>query len=250
MTVEEFENADERELRGRANQLFEEASKAGELVRTALLTEARFYLDEIDRRDDRFRSRRDLWLEVIIISLIVIEIAFSYVSLRESREQFAVLHNLESSSASTASTLTELQQTTEQMSKAVQEQLALSYEVALNVDINAVDNRLEITNAGRTPVTLWGMRIADDAISMLTHPHILAPGTSSSFPGERIIALGVEQVNKRRAASLPLTLFLKNEKSQEFIARYVFVNAPLNRPFSMWTQTISVTPATWSRNSR
>jgi hypothetical protein len=52
-------------------------------VRTALLTEARFYLDEIDRRDDAFRSRRDFWLELAIISLIVIEIAFSWVALRE-----------------------------------------------------------------------------------------------------------------------------------------------------------------------
>jgi hypothetical protein len=56
MTVEEFERATERDLRQRANQLFQESDGAGKLVRTALLTEARFYLDEIDRRDDRFRS--------------------------------------------------------------------------------------------------------------------------------------------------------------------------------------------------
>jgi hypothetical protein len=85
-------------LRQRANQLFEDASEAGELVRTALLTEARFYLDEIDRRDDRFRSRRDFWMEVAVITLIVIEIAFSFIAFREGKEQFAVLNNLEASS--------------------------------------------------------------------------------------------------------------------------------------------------------
>jgi hypothetical protein len=161
MTVEEFEKATERDLRQRANQLFEDASEAGELVRTALLTEARFYLDEIDRRDDRFRSRRDFWMEVAVITLIVIEIAFSFIAFREGKEQFAVLNNLEASSRATATTLAALQQTTEQMNKATQEEVALSYEVALKVQVNAPDSQLEITNEVpvHTENAIWRERL-------------------------------------------------------------------------------------------
>jgi len=169
-------------LRQRANQLFEDASEAGELVRTALLTEARFYLDEIDRRDDRFRSRRDFWMEVAVITLIVIEIAFSFITFREGKEQFAVLNNLEASSRATATTLAALQQTTEQMNKATQEEVALSYEVALKVQVNAPDNQLEITNEGRTAVTLWGIKIANQPTAMQPTPRILAPPPRRAFP--------------------------------------------------------------------
>ena len=125
MTVEEFERATERDLRQRANQLFQESDGAGKLVRTALLTEARFYLDEIDRRDDRFRSGRDFWMELAIIVLIVIEIVLSIVGLRGARDEFQVLHSLEASASATAANLTALQQTTEQLKSAAQEQVAL-----------------------------------------------------------------------------------------------------------------------------
>jgi len=250
MTVGEFEKAKEQDLRERATQLFEQAGAAGELVRTALLTEARFYLDEIDRRDDKFRSRRDFWMEFAVISLIIIEISFSYVAFREGKEQFKVLNNLEISSIATASTLTALQQTMEQVNKAMQEQVALSYEVALKVQIDLGTSRLEITNEGHTPVTLWGAKIADQATLMQPRPSVLAPGAPHSIPAERVIAVAQQQMMNKEIAAVPVILFLKNEKGEQFVARYVLGGGSLNTIFSIHTQVISVTPSVWSKKSK
>jgi hypothetical protein len=249
MTVEEFEKANERDLRDRANKLFQDASLLGELARTALLTEARFYLDEIDRRDDQFRSRRDFWMEFIVITLIVIEIGFSFIAFRDGKQQSAVLSNLEASSSATAKTLTALQQTIEEMNTATHEEVALSYEVALKVQLIAPDSQLEITNEGRTPVTLWGVKIADQPATMQSRPSILAPGAPHFVPAERIIVMASEEMTRTRAASIPLTLFLKNERTEDFLARYVLVSPSSPRPFRLDTQTVSVSRAAWSKRS-
>jgi hypothetical protein len=251
MTAGEFEKATENDLRRIASQRFNEASKVviNELARTALLTEARFYLDEIDRRDDRFRSRRDLILELVVIGLIAIEIVFSTVAYYEGKAEFAVLSNLEASSKETAATLAALQQTTEAMNKTTEAQAALSYEVALKVQLNLPDSVLEITDEGRTPVTLWGMKISDQPTTMQATPTILAPGAPDAVPAAQIVALATDQMNKKHAALIPLTLFLKNEKGDEFVARYRLMNRPTYGPFVMYAKLVSVTRTTWSKET-
>lgn len=250
MTVEEFEEATEQDLRNRANQLFEEASNAGKLVRTALLTEARFYLDEIDRRDDRFRSRRDFWMEFAIIVLIVVEIALSVVGLRGARDEFQVLDSLEASSSATAATLTALQQTTEQLKSAAQEQVALEYVVALKIYVDAANGRLEITNEGRTLVTFWGMKIAARSAEMQAAPSILVPGAPHSVPAEQILAIATEQMNKNHVASISLILFLKNERSEDYLARYDLVSGSPFQPFAMHAQFTSLSRVPWSQKKK
>jgi hypothetical protein len=190
----------------------------------------------------------------VVIALIAWEIHISLRQEREGtqaiREEQKIWTHMEASSNATASTLTALQQTTEQMNKAVQEQVALSYEVALKVQVDVFAHRLEITNEGHTRVTLWGVKIADQPTVMQTRPIILAPGAPQSVPAESIIALAQQQMGQRQVAAVPVTLFLKNEKGVEFVARYVMGGAPLNAVFSLHTEVISVAPLTWSKRPK
>ena len=127
--------------------------------------------------------------------------------------------------------------------------MALSYEVALKVQLNLPDNRLEITNEGHTPVTLWGMKVADQPTSMQLRPSILAPGAPSSIPSDQIVTLATEQMNKNPSASIPVALFLKNEKAEEFVARYLLVSGSSFGPFTMYTQVVSITATKWSKKA-
>jgi hypothetical protein len=95
MRTDEFEAASEGNLRRLANECFEKASATGALDKVRLLLEARFYLDEIDRRDDRFRSKRDLWLEIIVIGLILLEVVFALVGFREAGKQMDIAYRQE-----------------------------------------------------------------------------------------------------------------------------------------------------------
>jgi len=200
-----------------------------------------------------FQEKLVIVLEVVVIVLIAWEISISIRQEREELQAFAqereIWTQMEDSSKATASILTALQQTTEQMNRAMQEQVALSYEVALRVQVNVVDARLEITNEGHTRVELWGAKIADQ-MTMQTRPIILAPGAPQSIPAESIIVLAQQQMGRRQVAAVPVTLFLKNEKGEEFVGRYVMGGGPLYSVFSLHTEVISVAPLTWSRKTR
>jgi hypothetical protein len=219
--------------------------------------------DWLTERSD-YHERKEQWraiqefvvivLEILVIALISWEI---HISIREEREEVQafgkeqeIWRNLEASSRATASTLTALQQTTEQLNNAMQEQLGLAYEVALSVQLDAFAGRLEITNEGHTRVTLWGAKIADQVTVMQTRPIILAPGAPQSIPGEPIIALAQQQMGQKQVAAVPVTLFLKNEKDQEFVARYVLRGDQLYRAFSLHTEVVSVAPMMWSKKAR
>src|SRR5262245_48454968 len=84
MTLEEFEQATERQLRSHANDCLSRAE----------YPEARFYMDEIARRHEAKIVRRDLVLELIIVALIAGEIAFGAW---EGRKQAEILQHIQTS---------------------------------------------------------------------------------------------------------------------------------------------------------
>ncbi len=118
MTFNDFERANKRDLEEKANDCFRKYYDAntGGLDKPALLLEAQFYMNEMDRRHQTWISRRDLMLEMAVIVLIGVEILLG-------GKQDAVLTQLQSSTAATASTLASLQGTTVQMNRAIQRQL-------------------------------------------------------------------------------------------------------------------------------
>jgi hypothetical protein len=51
------------------------------------------------------------------------------------------------------------------MNEAVQKELAVSYEVSLNVKYDITSDRILITNEGRTNVALWGSKVRRAGLS-------------------------------------------------------------------------------------
>jgi hypothetical protein len=118
MTFHDFERAKKRDLKERANDCFRKYydPNTGGLDKPALLLEAQFYMNEMDRRHQTWIGWRDLVLEIAVIVLIGVEIWLG-------SKQDAVLTQLQSSTAATASTLASLQGITVQMNRAIQRQL-------------------------------------------------------------------------------------------------------------------------------
>ncbi len=117
MNVEEFEKAAEKELREKANEYFSKLDSSGSGDWAAHLLTAKFYMDEVERREqekerrfDRRVSTRDLALEIIVIFLIGLEIVFGYF---EEKEQMSALHELNLSAGQTAKTLTAVREAQE-----------------------------------------------------------------------------------------------------------------------------------------
>lgn len=107
MKVEEFEKTTKVELRQKANECFDKSEVAGSLDRPGLLLEAKFYLDEIERREQAWITSRDFFLEIIIIVLIGLEL---YFGITGGNAQLDVLAKLNSSASETAASLKSLQE--------------------------------------------------------------------------------------------------------------------------------------------
>jgi hypothetical protein len=79
---------------------------------------------------------------------------------------------------------------------------------------------------------------------------ILAPGAPQSIPADSIITIAQQQMGQKQVAAIPVTLFLKNEKGEEFVGRYVMGGGSLYAVFSLHTEIISVVPMMWSKKVR
>jgi hypothetical protein len=104
--------------------------EAGGMDRPALLLEAQIYLREVDRRGETWIARRDLWLEVIVIVLIIAEIG---IAAWEGKQQDKILGDMNKNVAATATTIGQLQtveqQSFEQQKQSVQSLIQMNGEL-------------------------------------------------------------------------------------------------------------------------
>ncbi|HLX44581.1 MAG TPA: hypothetical protein VKR43_14145 [Bryobacteraceae bacterium] len=272
MTFDHFEKATTRELRAEARDCFEKAARATTFESgLAYLFETQFYMQELDRRHGGRIAWRDLILEIVVIVLIGTEIGLAIKQGKDEDElmgkQNAILSNLQTSTADTAtamkglvemtkamrentsasaSTLVSLQKTTETMSRGVQDQLALNYDLQVNVIYDATGKNVHIINAGRTNVSLWGDHFGNETISIQPEGRIIPPGgvwTVSS----KTYADYIKNPPKNGSVTLPLILYLKNEHSEEFVLESKLTFEWKDDVLSMRTQVNTVRPEHWSR---
>jgi hypothetical protein len=105
MNTEEFERATEQDLRRNANECFDKLKDSGSQEWPALLLSARFYMDEIERREHDRVATRDLLLELVVIFLIGLEL---YFGITGGNAQIAVLQKLDTSASQTAAAVATL----------------------------------------------------------------------------------------------------------------------------------------------
>jgi hypothetical protein len=200
--LEDFENLTDLELRQKAMECFEGADSMQTLVGSTLLREAKFYLDEIERRNDAFRSRRDFWLEIIIISLIIIEIAFSYVSFRETPKEIAALET-------TAQNLQELDQVTKQ-------QLAVYRDIAIDVFWDTSSQLMNVTNYGNTTVDIFGLRFGSGKKMMIPQPFVLVSKATLPLGTQSIYTDARKSLPKGETQSVALQIYITDTAGRRF----------------------------------
>jgi hypothetical protein len=254
MRVEEFEKLTKKQLRSKANVCFATAEPSGELVRTALLTEARFYMDELNRRADSRVALRDLILEIVVILLIGAEIG---IGVYEGKQQAAalnkmqgVLSSLQTSSEATAKTLIALQSTTESMNKAIQKELSLFYDVSVSTIYTPSDKRLVVANMGRTNVVVGGIKILDGPTLMVPEGRVLTPQGTFNFELNLAHDVIVRLAAQNEDGLAAFDVYLKNERSEEFVIHSYFVVSLTDKTTITGVQEGTITPQHWSSKKR
>jgi hypothetical protein len=251
MDLEELGRLKRKQLRARANGCFGLAESRGVAERPGHIAEAEFYMRELENRRNSFTSIRDLILEMVVIALIGWEIHMSYRGERLESQNFekeqAVFANLQTSSAATAGTLIELQSTSRQMNEAVQKELAVAYEVSLNVKFDITSDHIIITNEGRTRVALWGSKVGKSGTVMEKGPRTLTPGVPYLITGHEVSTGLTGVVPKGGFAPVPFVMYVKNERGEEFVARYEFAQLLMMGPSHIEPIMVSIAPFDWSK---
>lgn len=233
MTFEEFSDADDLMLLLETKACFDEYNdpNTGGLDKPALLLEAQFYIQELGRREDSRIARRDFRMELVVIFLIGLELVAAVVLAiwggreqdRANQKQLTALgqvqgnlSNLNESSKATADTLTQLKAVTETMNGAIQKEVALFYDIRVNIVYEQGSKTLLVINNGRTSVTLWGVKVGDDKVLMMIAPQIMPPSGSYNFTFEGYQKALADTLAKGTSKDLVFVLLVSSEKKEHF----------------------------------
>lgn len=243
-----------------------------------ILSEAQFYLDEIERREGREERRRqsrigfrDFILEVIVIVLIGLEIIFGIVGGNQqlaalkrlkdgSDQQLALLQTMNTSAGQTATILKNLsdeqnqaltaqQQTLQiitQMNGALQAQLGLSYVPELTLTYNESQKSLLFQNFGKMNISLFGTKVSDQPERlMFPEPRIIVPSTGFTWSIEESLKAVSLRVPKGGREQVRYDVYFKNAKEKKFTASYFVIFLWKGDAMSVSVQMIGIAPEGW-----
>lgn len=212
----------------------------GLYIQPADFLAAQYYVSELDRREVRreneerdrietVRRRIDLGLELLIVVLIGIEILLAIGSdrqrsndaaleLKAFSEMQVVLSHLQDTSKATADTMKDERQIMEGMKTSLDRQVALFYDVQLNVVYNESTKRLVLINAGRTNVALYEASFSESQADTkkFAKPQLIAPSSTQEFELEKTVEALSKEIPKGQQRTFAFAFLVKNEKQQPF----------------------------------
>jgi hypothetical protein len=221
--LEDYENWNKKKLRQIINACFEHAPDAEPVDRLAVLLEAQFYTREMERRSDSWISRRDFFLEIVVILLIGWEVLMGYKQ-----------DHLQNQTAQTMGV----------MNIALQQQLALFYEVSVTPLWDGTTKKITVVNNGRTNIALWGSKFAGEP-AHIEDSRMLAPLGTYVIDSESLYNNVLKIVPKGSNKFVPLDLYFKNERGEEFVQHCVFGTSWKTDTLFLAIQVVSLEPTHW-----
>jgi hypothetical protein len=103
---------------------------------------------------------------------------------------------------------------------AQQRESALNY--AAIIELVYHNNQLQLYNAGRTNLYLWGEKLDDTAQILATVPRALSPGTSYYFFGDKLVKWALAQA-RHPILRIPFELYLSDELKRKHIAKFILL---------------------------
>lgn len=199
---------------------FDYAPETSPIDRLAILQEAQIYSRELERRDDSFIAKRDLWLEIIVIGLITLELVLGLYQERDQSKSAAqeqsVLKSMQENSEATTKVLVTLEGTTEKVNEGIQSELELNYAPAVDIEVDKQTDGFILRNTGRTTFYLWGLEGDHDGATFYKTPKAITPGDIARviFPGFFDAMANIPATYK---SGLPIRFFIKNELGVQYV---------------------------------
>lgn len=222
MKIEDIENASDADLRQKLVDTFAQAESLDQLAGTILLRKARFFQDEIERRQNHKVSRRDFRMELIVILLIGLELVVAVgLAVWGEQQQSADVNQELVAFGQIKDELSHLQKSTQATASSLEQELDLEYALAINVEYNGVDS-VQVFNNSRTQASLAGIKVGGTAATIRN-------GRPTVIADHNMIAINLAEYDpklqdKIRNSSgkpfpIPIEIQLTNAQSKEFVWR-------------------------------
>ena len=265
MNIDQLSQLSVAELRRTANEILSGLETHGTLDHGSILSQAQFYIDEIERRSaeaDRGRHARIAWrdffLEIVVILLIGAEL---YYAIHGGNQQLAVLQTLNTGASEQLDALKVLRTEQEaalntqketlgtiiQMNAALQSQLGLNFVPLLQITYLESEKALFFQNFGKTDLFLWGTKLETNKV-VIPEPRLLVPaGETGGYKlgVEDLFEVESKRVSKGGYETLHCELYLKNANGKKFTANVLLVALWKGDTLIFNVQPVGVTPGGW-----
>jgi hypothetical protein len=270
MNIEELAAFSEDELKSRANACFKDYDIASAMARETLITEAQFYLAEIERRkqaQDRIEgatiAQRDYKLELWVIWLIGAELVLAIVGIvfgwKEGNKQADILDKLNKSSTETAATLAAVRQAQEASLETQKHTLenitAMNDALQSEFDFNLVDvlqcissdsqGHIFVANRGKATLILWGTRFDGQPTVMQQTASVIPYGGSYTLNVSRLSRQLFGETGDTPQRVVPYELYLKTTNGKKYVGKSSLQIARIKGNLSIFGGAISIARKEW-----
>jgi hypothetical protein len=254
--VQELDDKSDEELCRLADESFARMEERGTAEAPQHLQTAQFYLSLLNRRHDDRVARRDLRLEIIVIVLIALEIIFGLyegsqqaailsdmktstaATAKALQDQGSILSKMNDNTLETVKAFGKLQTAQDdsllaqkqslatsrdtlksigRMNTALDQELNLSFTVAVNVTVDDATKRLIIVNLTRTAIYVWGAKFDDEQPGKFPDERFLPPGGGYFFSIETVFKTAAEQVVAGTQRKVALDLYLLSADGKQYV---------------------------------
>lgn len=249
----------------------------GPLDQGPILSEAQFYIDEIERRAGEAERKRQGWittrdliLELVVIFLIGAEIYFGITGGNQqlavmktlsasADQQLGLLKKMNANAEQTAKALTDLtrqqqtaittqQQTLQmvtQMSGSLQTELGLNFKPAITLVYDPSQKKLVFQNVGKTNLFLWGSQFEGGPRESLPEPRIVAPTSSYALTASPLWDTEASALTKGNADRKRFDLNIKTADQKKYIASFFLVFTWQDDKMVLNVQMIGIDQRDW-----
>jgi hypothetical protein len=284
MRVRELDSKSDEDLRQLADECFVRMEERGTVEAPQHLNEAQFYLSVLRTRHDDRIARRDLFLELVVIFLILAEVLFGWW---EGNKQAAILGDMQTSTAATATALkaqgvilskmndntsatvtafgklqtaqdsslmTQRQNLTTskdtlvsvgRMNAALEQEINLNFAIAINVTADNEQKRITIYNLTKTAIYIWGEKYDGEPPVQFADERFISPGGGYQFFGETLFTTAANSVPKGQEKDVPFDLFLESAEGKQYIAHGFLTEKWEGEIMKVYSTTTSVKPEKW-----
>jgi hypothetical protein len=284
MRINELDAKSDEQLRRLADESFASMEERGVVEAPQHLQTAQFYLSLLNRRHDDRVAKRDLRLEITVIVLIALEIIFGLfegskqadilsnmqtstaATAKALQDQGVVLSKMNDNTSATVTAFAKLQKAQDdslsaqkqnlatskdtlksivRMNTALDQELNLSFTVAINVTFDDPTKRLIISNLTRTAIYVWGAKFDDAPPGKFPDERFLPPDGNYFFLLDRVFNQAEEQVPKGTQRKFIFELYLLSADGKQYVCHSYLLETWEKDQMKLYPTVISVKPESW-----